>query len=150
MQDTPDEINSSIDIDSDMETVYALIATPGWWINDGAISDNEVVTEGDVNLVTHAKFGEYRIRTVAQEPPGYAAFRWLAGDTGYEAFGDVPGTLVEFFVTELPDGKVRLRVRESGFTDLPGSDEVRLKNYNDNKSGWQEELEAARTHLEAV
>ena len=77
------------------------------------------------------------------------AFRWLAGDNGYEAFGDIPGTLVEFFVTELPGGGVRLRVRESGFAGLPGSDEVRRKNYQDNEAGWKQELAAARLHVEA-
>jgi hypothetical protein len=145
-----DEIDRSIEINSDPETVYALISRPGWWINDGVIGDNDISTTGDVSTVTHAEYGQFRIHTLQQDPPNYASFRWLAGDNAYEAYGDIPGTLIEFWVTELPGAVVNLRVRESGFLDLPGSAEMRLKNYKANAQGWEQELTAAKAHVETA
>jgi len=144
----PDAIERQIDIAATPERVYALVARPGWWINEGAITDNVVATEGDVSTVTHAKYGTYRVRTVDADPPRYVAFRWLGGDPANEG-KEVPGNLVEFFVTANAAGGVTLRVVESGFSTLPGTDEQRRKNHADNSSGWEQELEAARAHVEA-
>jgi hypothetical protein len=61
----------------------------------------------------------------------------------------VPGTLVEFQVEGRAGGGVTLRVVESGFSGLPDTEEDRRKNHEDNSSGWELELEAARSFLEA-
>ena len=146
--DLPDCIDRSISIDASAERVYQLVARPGWWINEGAVTDNLVSTDGDVSTVTHPKYGSFRIRTVEQDPPRYVSFRWLGGDPANEALDAVPGTLVEFWVEERAGG-VTLKVRESGFNELPVSEEKRRQNIEDNTSGWEEELRAAKVFVEA-
>lgn len=148
MPEIPDSIERSIDIDASQERVYQLVSRPGWWINEGAVTDNQVVTDGDVSTVTHAKYGAFRIRTVEQDPPRYVSFRWLGGDRANEALEAVPGTLVEFRIEQRAGG-VTLRVLESGFSALPVSDEARRKNVEANTTGWEQELEAARAFVEA-
>ncbi len=151
MPQTPavaDAIERQIDIAASAERVYDLVSRPGWWINDGTVTDNIVVTEGDVSTVTHAQYGEFRIRTVDADPPRYVSFRWLGGEREQER-AEAPGNLVEFFVTANAAGGVTLRVVESGFTTLPGTDEERRKNYEANSVGWDQEMEAARTYVEA-
>jgi uncharacterized protein YndB with AHSA1/START domain len=145
--DLPDSIERSIDIGASAERVYELVARPGWWINEGAVTDNLVSTDGNVSTVTHAKYGSFRIRTVEQDPPRYVSFRWLGGDQANEALESVPGTLVEFWVEERAGG-VTLRVKESGFSALPVSDEKRRANIEANTTGWEEELKAAKTYVE--
>ena len=146
---TPDSIERDIVIAADAQRVFDLVSRPGWWINEGAIVENVVETVGDVSTVTHAKYGEFRIRTVETHPPRYVSFRWLGGDRENESL-DVPGTLVEFWVDDGPAGGVTLRVKESGFSTLPVSDEQRRRNIEDNTKGWVEELAAARTFVEGA
>ena len=145
----PDSIERSIDITADAERVFALVSRPGWWINEGTVVENIVETVGDVSTVTHAKYGEFRIRTVESRPPRYVSFRWLGGDQANEEL-DAPGTLVEFWVEEKQAGGVTLRVLESGFSTLPVTEEQRRKNVEDNTKGWEEELAAARAFFEGA
>ena len=149
MTATPDTIERSISINATAERVYALVSRPGWWINEGAITDNLVAVEGDISTVTHAKYGSFRIQSVKQDPPRYVAFRWLGGDSELEAGGGEPRNLVEFWVEERPGG-VTLRVRESGFQSLSPDETVRRRNYDANTEGWDQELEAARAYVEAA
>lgn len=146
----PDSIDRQVVIEADAQKVYELVARPGWWINEGSITDNLVETDGDVSTVTHPKYGSFRIRTVEARPPHYVSFRWLGGDQANEALEAVPGTLVQFWIEERPAGGVTLRVLESGFGSLPVSEEQRRKNVADNTEGWELELAAAKAHIEAA
>ena len=146
----PDSIERSIDIAADAQRVFDLVSRPGWWINEGEVVENLIETVGDVATVTHAKYGRFRIRTVSSWPPRYVSFRWLGGDQANEALEYLPGTLVEFWVDEQPAGGVTLRVKESGFSDLPVSEEQRRKNVEDNTQGWEEELRAAKSFVEGA
>lgn len=144
-----DKIERSIVIRSQAPIVYRLVSRPGWWINNGTIAENRIHTEGGVSTVTHAEYGEFRIRTESEEPPHYISFRWMAGESHRDSHEGAAGTLIEFFLQEHTDGVI-LKVRESGFTSLPGTTEERLKNYRDNETGWESELLAAKTYVEAV
>jgi len=146
---TPDVIEKFIDIDADVERVYALASRPGWWISDGTITENVLEVDGDVTTVTHPKYGSFRIKTVLQDPPSYVAFSWLGGDHANEGTEGTPTTLVEFWIEERSGGGSTLRVRESGFQSLSPDEAVRRRNYEDNLEGWVTELAAARTHVEA-
>lgn len=131
-----DRIEKSIDIDAPASRVWQLIAEPGWFINEGTYRAHEIERDGDVSLVHDPTHGTFRIRTEALDEPRYAAFRW---------FGDEGGsTLVEFTVEER-DGGVTLRVVESGFASLPGTDADRRKAFDGNTEGWDAELVVART-----
>ena len=58
-------------------------------------------------------------------------------------------TLVEFTLT--PEGdKTRLRVVESGFAVLTGSDELRGQALTSNTSGWSQVFDAVKKRVEEV
>ena len=38
-----------IDIDATAERVWALVSTPGWWINDGTIVEHLIERRGDLD-----------------------------------------------------------------------------------------------------
>ena len=146
--DELDRIERHIDIDADAERVWGLVSRPGWWINEGEILSNQAVEQrGDDHLVSHAVYGDFRIRTELLDPPRYAAFRWLPQETD-----DVPSdatTLVEFRIEDRAGG-VRLSVVESGFSTLSDDRSVWLDAREENVEGWQIELGAARDHLDPV
>jgi uncharacterized protein YndB with AHSA1/START domain len=141
--DPLDRIDRSIEIDASAERVWDLVTRPGWWINEGAVEvDPDVRVEGSTTVLTHAKFGEFRLETVESRPTTYIAYRWLEPDM------DGAGTLVEFRIEPRGDG-VTLSVAESGFSRLGKSREEWLKRREGNDTGWQEELRAAKTFVEA-
>lgn len=140
-----DRIERSIDIDAPAERVWGLISEPGWFINDGTITQHTIETEGDVSTVTDPACGTFQIRTVELDEPRYASFRWLGGSTGGVA-QDAPQALVEFWITERPGG-VTLTVVESGLAALDEDALATRQRYDENVAGWEQELELARTHL---
>jgi uncharacterized protein YndB with AHSA1/START domain len=144
--DVVDRIERRIDIAAPAQRVWDLVSTPGWYINDGTIVDHRIDRTGDIDVVHDPVHGPFRIRTVELDPPRYAAFRWLADEPGPD--GGEASTLVEFWLNEHPDG-VTLRVAESGFASLGGTDEARRRRVAENTEGWEQELAAARRHLAA-
>jgi uncharacterized protein YndB with AHSA1/START domain len=139
-----DTIERSVVIQAPIARVWALIAEPGWWINDGEVVPHEITWDGDVATVVDPKHGEFRIQVVAQREPEYAAYRWMAGGS---ADHEQPlETLVEFFVADRGEG-VDVRVVESGWTGFDETQWVR-ENYAENTEGWEIELAAARSHLQ--
>ena len=83
--------------------------------------------------------------TVELDEPRYAAFRWLADAADPQS----DSTLVEFWITPADSG-VLLKVVESGFASLPGTEAERRARFDGNNEGWTIELELARTHLGGV
>jgi hypothetical protein len=102
--------------------------------------DPDVRVEGSITVLTHPRFGEFRLETVSSQPPSYVAFRWLEPD-------QAAGTLVEFRI-EPRAGGVTLSVAESGFSRLGRPREEWLRRREGNDSGWQEELGAAKAYVE--
>lgn len=144
-----DSISRQIDIDASADRVWALIARPGWYINEGTVDDEpdiryETDDEGQIAVVTHPVHGSFRIRTVALDEPRYAAFRWLDATGDGEA-----GTLLEFWIDERAEGGVTLRVLESGFSTLSDDPAVWLQKREGNVKGWNIELEAGKKYVEA-
>lgn len=76
------------------------------------------------------------------DEPRYAAFRWLADASD----PDSESTLVEFWIADSGSGVI-LKVVESGFASLAGSDADRRAKFDGNTEGWKIELELARTLL---
>jgi uncharacterized protein YndB with AHSA1/START domain len=134
-----DRIERSIEIDASAERVWSLLERPGWWINEHDVEpDTETRDEGDgVTLVTHEKWGEFRIATLEADPPRYLKYRWIEPDR------DGAGTDVEFWVTDRPGGGVTLRVLESGLTSLGKTHDELVKYHQGNSEGWEAELAAA-------
>jgi uncharacterized protein YndB with AHSA1/START domain len=147
---TQDSIERQITIDAPAERVWALVSQPGWWINNGVIVDHEIERVGDdLDVIHDPDHGEFPIRTERLDPPRYAAFRWLADRE--DRTGSGPSTLTEFWIEDRAGAEgVTLRVLESGFSTLGASDEERRKHLDENTEGWEQELAAARTYVEAA
>jgi uncharacterized protein YndB with AHSA1/START domain len=144
----PDAIERSIDIDAPAERVWGLISEPGWYINEGEIRPHRIERVDDDLVVVHdEKHGAFPIRTVALDPPRYAAFRWEAGHGSPEGAPSGATTLIEFWLVERAGG-VTLRVVESGFATFGDDEAARRVAFEENSEGWATELEAARRHLE--
>lgn len=140
-----DRIERQVDIDAPAERVWDLVTRPGWYINTDKIVSNPVLRrEGDIDVLSHPEYGEFRTRTVRLDRPRYAAFRWLGEPTEDVA---EPSTLVEFWIEDRSGG-VTLKVAESGFSTL-GQDPAAWLAYRDeNADGWEKELAAARAYLD--
>ncbi len=84
-------------------------------------------------------------QVVAVEPPRRFAYRWhpfaVEARVDYET---EPTTLVEFTLTETPDG-VLLRIVESGFDALPET--RRATAFEVNSEGWSKQTELVRKYL---
>ncbi|MCK8613477.1 SRPBCC domain-containing protein [Gordonia sp. C13] len=139
-----DRIEREIDIEASAERVWQLVSEPGWYINDNAITEHRIDRDGDLSTVHDPVHGAFVFRTVELDEPRYAAFRWLADATD----PDSESTLVEFWITDSGSG-VTLRVVESGFASLSGSDAERRARFDGNVEGWKIELELACAHLES-
>ncbi len=141
-----DTITREIDIDAPLAVVWELVSRPGWWINDGTITDNTVVEKDGVWHVTNSTHGTFPLLVDSSREPDYIAFRWAPWD---ERTVDTGNTLVEFFLEGSDDGPVTVRVVESGFSSIDLATEKVAENYRENASGWETELAALRTHLGA-
>lgn len=139
-----DRIERSIDIDATAERVWQLVSRPGWWINEHDVDpEPDLREEGGVTVLTHPRWGTFRLGTEQQDPPRYIAFRWI--DPGADT-----GTPVQFRIDDRPEGGVRLSVVESGFTELGKTDDAVRSHVQENSSGWEAELAAARRFVESV
>jgi uncharacterized protein YndB with AHSA1/START domain len=141
-----DTIEQEIDIAAPINQVWALVSQPGWFINDGAITDHEVEERDGRVVVVDSTHGAFTFEPIESREPEYIATRWLPRE-GQE--GTRVATVVEFWLDETPTG-VRLKVRESGFAAGSLSDAARGTHHAENTEGWATELVAARTHLEAA
>lgn len=142
-----DRIERDTLIAAPIERVWSLVAEPGWWaVVDPESVAGTVAREGESMVAPNAQYGDFPVRVEAVRPPTYVAYRWASAFAGQELRDDNT-TLVEFTLS--PEGdKTRLRVVESGFAALAGSDELRSKALEDNTGGWAEMLENVKTRAE--
>lgn len=150
--DVLDEIIRSIRIAASAEVVWEIIREPGWFINDGEYREHDVTTEDEISRIVDPEYGEFVIATEELDPPRRAVFRWLGGEAG--EIGEHPANTVEFTIEpdlESPaDGAspsapgVVLTVRERGFAGISEDAAARRRSYEENSSGWIEELALAR------
>ncbi len=141
-----DRIERETLIAAPLERVWSLVAQPGFWVADKASLPGTVASEGESMVAKNAEHGNFPVRVVKVEPPTYLAYRWASAYPG-EELRDDNSTLVEFTLTREGE-KTRLRVVESGFAALAGSDELRRQAVKNNTGGWPMELDALRTRAE--
>ncbi|WP_406455867.1 SRPBCC domain-containing protein [Streptomyces sp. NBC_00876] len=141
-----DRIERETLIEAPLERVWTLVAQPGFWVADPASLPGTVAVEGQSMVAKNAEYGEFPVRVEKVAPPTYLAYRWASAFPGEELRED-NSTLVEF--TLVPEGpSTRLRVVESGFAALAGSEELRGKALEDNTGGWPQVLDAFRARVE--
>ncbi|MEU7472093.1 SRPBCC domain-containing protein [Streptomyces sp. NPDC044984] len=141
-----DRIERETLIEASMERVWSLVAQPGFWVADKASLPGTVAREGEVLVAKNPEHGDFPVRVEKVEPPTYLAYRWTSAFPGEELRED-NSTLVEFTLTREGD-RTRLRVVESGFTVLAGSEELRSRNHKDHSEGWPLELDALKSRAE--
>lgn len=105
----------------------------------GKVSSGKITIEG----FTHVPWNS---TIKAMEEPSYFAYTWhpYAVDPDVDYSGE-PETLVEFWLEE-SDGQTSVRVRETGFDNLPPhriADALRA-----NAHGWGAQLENIKKHVE--
>lgn len=141
-----DRIERDTLIAAPLERVWSLVSEPGFWVADKASLPGTVAREGESMVARNAEYGDFPVRVEKVEPPTYLAYRWASAFAGQELRED-NSTLVEFTLTAEGD-KTRLRVVESGFAALAGSEELRQQAVKDNTGGWPQELEALKSRAE--
>ena len=141
-----DRIERETLIAAPLERVWSLVAQPGFWVADEASLPGTVAREGESTVAKNAEYGEFPVRVEKVDPPTYLAYRWASAFPGEELRED-NSTLVEFTLSRDGD-KTRLRVVESGFAALAGSEELRSKAVEDNTGGWPQVLDALKKRAE--
>ncbi|MGC0420985.1 SRPBCC domain-containing protein [Embleya sp. AB8] len=140
-----DRIERETLIEASLERVWTLVAQPGFWVDAESVAGT-VATEGETMLAKHPEYGEFPVRVEKVQPQTYLAYRWASAFGGQELREDNT-TLVEFTLT--PEGdRTRLRVVESGFASLAGSEELRSGAVRDNTGGWAQVFDALKTRAE--
>ncbi|MEV0595781.1 SRPBCC domain-containing protein [Nonomuraea cavernae] len=143
---TEDRIERETLIAASLERVWSLVTEPGFWVADEATVSGLVAREGESTVAKNAEYGDFPVRVEKIEPPTYVAYRWASAFPGERPRED-NSTLVEFTLTSEGD-KTRLRVVESGFAALAGSEELRGRALKDNTDGWPQVIDALKTRAE--
>ncbi|MER5727205.1 SRPBCC domain-containing protein [Streptomyces sp. NPDC002138] len=133
-------------IEASLDRVWSLVTEPGFWVADEANLTGVAGKEGEVKTAKNAEYGDFPVRVEKIEPQTYLAYRWASAFPGQELRED-NSTLVEFTLSREGD-KTRLRVVESGFAALAGSEELRSRAVKDNTGGWPQVLDAFKKRAE--
>jgi uncharacterized protein YndB with AHSA1/START domain len=144
----PDRIEREILIDAPLEVVWSVITEPehvGGWFSDSAVID---LRPGGEVILTWEGHGTERWRVEKVDPPHFVSFRWMraAHEQPGAEFLEGNSTLVEFSLVAEGEG-TRLRVVESGFRQLEGSEEEKAKDAQEHESGWELELGQLREYV---
>ena len=145
------QIERETTIAAPVERVWELLTAAehiGRWFSD---ADAEVdLRPGGRMVLRWAEMGTGVARIVDVEPHRRFSYRWAPIP---EHWGEEPvegnSTLVEFTLASQGDG-TRLRVVESGFETLEGSDEQRRRSHEDNTEGWEVQLGNIRDSAQRV
>ena len=141
----PERIEREILIEAPRDVVWSVITEPehvGRWFSDSAAID---LRPGGELTLTWDEHGPVYWRVGRIDPPRFVSFHWLRG-------GQDPGdpelnsTLVEFSLAEEGQG-TRLRVVESGFGGLAGSEEEKAQDAEEHRRGWELELDELRDYV---
>lgn len=142
-----DRIERVIDIAADAETVWELIRTPGWWVNDGVVVEHQHEAEaGATTIVRDPVHGAFPVLTVAHEPPRRAVYRWPV-EADASPSDPRTSTKISMIIEDRPDG-VRLTVIECGFAGLELPLDQRRAVMSDHSGGWDIEVWAARARCD--
>jgi uncharacterized protein YndB with AHSA1/START domain len=134
----PDRIEREILIDAPPDVVWTIVTEAehvGTWFSDSSAEID--LRPGGRAALTWEEHGSFLGYVERVDPPHSVAFRWARPAGAEPAEGN--STLVEFILTA-ESGGTRLRVVESGFQQLDGSEEEIAKYVEGNEHGWEVEL----------
>lgn len=133
----PERIEREILVEAPLDVVWAVVTQSehvGRWFSDSAEID---LRPGGEATLAWEEHGTARAWVEKVEPPQFFSFRW-ARPVGAEP-REGNSTLVEFSLTA--EGEhTRLRVVESGFRQLEGSEAEKATYAEENTRGWKVEL----------
>jgi uncharacterized protein YndB with AHSA1/START domain len=132
----PNSVEREVLIDAPVEVVWSIITEPehiGSWLSDSA--EIELRPGGEL-LLKWEQLGVAPGTVERVEPPHLFAFRWVTPEPDREASGrEADFTLVEFQL-QAEGQDTRLRVVESGFASLSGTEEQNAEHAASHASGW--------------
>jgi uncharacterized protein YndB with AHSA1/START domain len=145
------QIERETKIEAPVERVWALLTEAehvGRWFSDaGAEID---LRPGGAMVLRWEEHGTGRARIVDVEPHRRFSYRWAPIR---EHWGEDPNernsTLVEFTLAADGDG-TRLKVVESGFEALEGTEEQRRSSFEGNSEGWDTQLGNVSRYAEKI
>jgi uncharacterized protein YndB with AHSA1/START domain len=145
------QIERETTIAAPVERVWALLTQAEhvgrWFCDDGAEID---LRPGGKMVLRWTEHGTTHARVVDVEPHRRFSYRWAPIR---EHWGEEPddsnSTLVEFTLAAEGDG-TRLKVVESGFEALEGTDEQRRASHEMNTEGWETQLGNVARYAERV
>ncbi|HEY2054245.1 MAG TPA: SRPBCC domain-containing protein [Solirubrobacterales bacterium] len=145
-----DSIEKEVRIDAPIDIVWSIVTAPehiGSWLGNSAEVD--LRPGGDMVL----KFGEVGTAncTVERvERPNLFAFRWVTPEPDRDpGLQEGYATLVEFQLRAEGDGTM-LRMVESGFASLAGSEEENAELAERHAGGWGSFLDSLVTYVATV
>ncbi|AOS62823.1 hypothetical protein TL08_10040 [Actinoalloteichus hymeniacidonis] len=143
----PESIHDEVRIDASPARVWTVLTEAehlaAWFAFDGAEID---LRPGGAMVFRWKEEGVFHARIEAIEPQRKLSFRWALLPDVAPTEGNA--NLVEFTLTADGAGTL-LRVDESGFRELHGSDDDRAGHVRDNRMGWEGALSTLVKHLDA-
>lgn len=142
-----DRIEIDCLISAPVEAVWEIVSEPGWWVNDGPVSDHEVTLGDDgVYHVFDPEAGDWLIEKADEDPMDVVSFRWypIASDELPEEYA----TRVEVSLSEERGGIV-VHVEESGLSSVSDDEDEARQVWEDEAGMWETALESIREHLES-
>ena len=140
--DIKDRIERETLIAASQDRVWSLVTEPGFWV----APTGATAVAGQTTVAHDEKYGDFPVRVEKVDPKSYVAYRWASAYKG-EQLREGITTLIEFTLTP-EGGGTRLRVVESGFAVLDGSEDVRRGALKDNTEGWAQEIAALKKRAE--
>jgi len=143
-----DRIEREIVIQAPIERVWAVLTEAEhvrqWFAFDGADVD---LRPGGAIVHRWKEHGTFHARIETLDPPRRFSYRWaLSAD---ELPEEDNSTLVEFTLSREGD-TTRLRVVETGFARLRGSDDDQARHLAENQEGWQGGLDTLRAYVDRL
>jgi uncharacterized protein YndB with AHSA1/START domain len=132
-------IRRSIQIDAPRASVWAAITEPAKiseWFGDS--TELAPLAVGTVGSFGWEGYGTFPVEVTGVEPIDRFAYRWANAPGG--TLADDASTLVTFTLEDV-DGGTRLTVVETGFDGLSGGTALRRRRLEENRDGWNSELD---------
>jgi uncharacterized protein YndB with AHSA1/START domain len=139
-------VERTVLIRTDRGKVWAALTTPELiteWFGQRAAFDSFAV--GSRGTFGFDGYGEAPVEIVEIDEPDVFAFRWGTADAPLD---EENSTLVRFTLAEVSEGTA-LTVVETGFNTLAGDDAFCRGRAEDNRGGWDSELDELVAFLES-